>query len=228
MGEFPNKTKKRTCSEIVYSREMRRFIIGVLMACGGSSAPTTAAPQEVTSPQTPPSTTPTLVSPRKKLTTTVVKILADATLDNDTRARIAAEAFDEGGYFLPAGLHKALGGVSGTNTKANDCSFVLWEGLRAAKPAVEKRCGGFNALKEHVEAVAAARSSVGRASMVKAVTETCKVTDVPDADASRLDPWALLASAIVGDLLAEDSQSSADEQQMARALMYLCAIPPAK
>jgi hypothetical protein len=92
------------------------------------------------------------------------------------------------------------------------------------KDAVERRCGPLHALKEQIEANLG-KANGDRSAVVKAVIETCKVTGVPAGDVSKFDPWGLLASAVVSDLLAEDPQSSADERKMANALMHLCSIP---
>jgi hypothetical protein len=95
------------------------------------------------------------------------------------------------------------------------------QALESARPVVEKRCGSFDALKKSVENPTASFGQRATA-RVKAVIQACKITGVPDKDIPTLDPWAVLASAVVGDELGAGGQSSDDERKVAAALVYIC------
>lgn len=202
-------------------------------ACGADPKPPASPTQETAATANQPAAAPTAsgstapateLTPRQKETALILKVFADPQTPPEPpqRARLAANGLDQGGgYGLPKEQLRALTAVAGNDVDPSQCGRILLQAVESAKPVVEKRCGSFDALKKTVEN---ATGGFGHAkeAKVKAMIQACKITKVPDKEIPMLDPWALLASAVVSDELAASGQSNDDEQKIAAALAYVC------
>lgn len=151
----------------------------------------------------------------------IVKALGEST-DAAQRGRLAATGLTEADYGLPDAQTRALKAISGGSVDATQCGRILAQALEGSAAAVDKRCGSWDALKKNVANAKSKSFGGGHAARVGVVVDACKVTEVSDADASLVDPWAVVLSAVVADELAANPPSSDDEKAVAKALRTLC------
>jgi len=160
-------------------------------------------------------------SPRRAKAKQIVRVSNDpeGAADAEQKARIAAVGLGEADFGLPAGQLKALHAVSSNDVDPSQCSTILGLSLdETAKPAVEKRCGSFDALKQKLAKVPVSE----KASLV---ATTCKIATSDSKALAKENAWAVLLSAVVADELASDPATSDDERTIALALAHLCPSP---
>ena len=104
------------------------------------------------------------------------------------------------------------------NADPADCATLLAQALDETA-LVAKRCGGsFAELSPRILAVAGGERT-------KVVMSTCKITDAPEKDPSKLNALSLLMATILSDELGADPASNPEEKQLAKMVAYTC---PAK
>jgi hypothetical protein len=205
-----------------------------LVHCGGSDSTSNVessadaqskmtAPADTAAPKGPPAggteaAAAPSETPRQKTTRLILQAWNEPIDDPHERARIASAGLAEGGYGLPEGQIKAFDAIVSPSIDPSQCARILGATLEeTAKPLVEKRCGNMDALVKRV-------TGAPKGKMTQELIKTCKITEVAPKDTSKLNPWAVLASAIVLDQFAADPQSNDDEKKVARAIAYLCKV----
>jgi hypothetical protein len=136
--------------------------------------------------------------------------------DPQQRGRLAAMSFAESGLGLPVSHLNVLKAMAEVDPSA--CATLLASSFGETAMA-EKRCGRpFSEVAKRVRAAAPTAQT-------EVLMSTCKIVDAPEKPPSKLDPWALLLSAIVADELAADPASNAEEKQLAKLVSYACPPP---
>lgn len=190
-------------------------LIGLVAACGGATKPAneTVATSASSAPAASSSAAEPAETPRQKETKLIVKEINEPdTSDPHMQARIVAAGLSEADYGLPASQVKALAATANNQSvDPSQCTRILGEALEDAKPAVEKRCGGFDALHKRITATPENKR-------VAEMTAACKITG----SFAKAEAWSTLMGAIVADELAADPKSTPDEKAFAMKLAWLC------
>lgn len=204
---------------------MKRFVVMALVvitapfaACGGDPKPPPNTPDTTVTAASASTSSAPAESKRKAYAKKVADMLINPELtpSPELGARTAAVGFTEQDFGLPAAQLKAFKAIGEQSVDPSQCARILAAMIdETAKPIVDKRCGDAAALMKKIAATAPANKT-------KEIVTACKITPAMK-DVSKLEPMAVLTSAIVGDELAADSQSDDNEKKMAAALVYLCS-----
>ena len=145
--------------------------------------------------------------------------------DNHQSARIAAEGLaEDDSYKLSSQTRKSLHAVVGESVDPSQCSRILAELVfRILETETTQACGDAKALEKRLLAT---KSEADRA---KEAAKACRVEEKMGFEAgTAISAPALITAVVVGQILAKDPASDADEKSLARAIRYICDGSPSR